>query len=829
MLALHLFIRHWRSGEWRLLTTAVALAVTVLSAIALFSQRLEHTLVQQGNSVLGADAVISGSQPLPPEWRQQAQQAHIRTAESISFNSVVYAGDAMQLAAIKAVSPQYPLRGAFEVAQHTAPNAASQVAVGIPAEGDVWVDIRMANALNVSLGSLVEVGYSRLRVAAILQREPDGLSPFSALGARLVMNQADVPAAQVLQPGSDAQYRLLLASNTPSALAEWLTALRPKLGDHFKVIQLESAQERLSNTLASAKTFLMLAAVIAVLLAGVAIALAAQHFAHKNRPSIALMKSLGLSAARVRRLYGVQLALLGLLASGLGLLLGTGVQAALIAGVEAHYGLHFAKASLTPFGQSLAGGLLCLAGFALPAVWLLPKVSPLALLRPVMGAKPLHPLAPVAGAVVAVVGLVFLFTQHWVLAGSLLAVVAGLVLAALAAAYGLMALAARALTQASGVWRLTLANWVQWRQQNTLALAVYAIGLLLMLTLVLVRGSLITQWQMQIPANAPNHYLANIPAQQVAALQPQLEALTAKPVVVMPNVRGRLISINQHPISPQQRSAHNALQRELNLTWAQHLPVANQVVQGQWWPNAPPQAAVSVSVEQDMAKALGLKLGDNLGFSIGGLALTAHISSIRSLDWRSMQLNHFFIFSPGALEPFSPTYIGSFHLTPTEKPALYRLLHAYPGVVLIEFDRILTTLLGITQQVAQGLQAVLMLTLAAGGLVLWAAVMGSLERRQQHAGLLRALGAPRRLLQGSLVLEFALMGALAGLLAFIGAEALLLSLQQWVFKLPLQWHPLYALLTPLVGAITLGVLGYSGCRRVVLTPPLTVLRSADGG
>lgn len=830
MLAFKLLLRNWRSGELKLLGVSLVLAVAVLSAIAIFTERLNATLLVQSNSVLGADSVIEGSQPHKPEWEEEAQSLGIQQTQSIEFRSVIYAGDDMLLASVKAVPPLYPLRGQFELSKipFTVDPKEIFVETKTPATGEAWVDSRLFSSLNLKLGDKVAVGDYELTVTNILIREPNGTNPLSTFGARLVMNIEDMPKANVIQPGSDVEYSWLLASDSESVLSKFVDQLKPKLSPHQRIVTLQSSQDRLSNTLKAANNFLLLTAIIAVLLAGVAIAIAAKQFSDRHTNQVALMKSLGVSANRVRALYFTQLFFLASMASCLGLLVGSGIQLLLIAGAKTLFEIQFAAASFYPYFLSFASGILCLVCFALPALWFLPKIPPLKILRRELSVS--TPQVWIQGifAAIAIVLLIALYSRNVKLALTVTMALLIVFLVTMVVAYGLLRLTKRWLTDAGGAWRLAFASIQKNSSQSVMKILVFSIAMMLLITVTILRTSLINEWKIQIPENAPNHYLSNVPKNEVEPLKELIEKNINQPVIMMPNVRGRLVAINDQKPNEDMRKKNNSLQRELNLTWSAELPATNKIVDGQWWDtwSKSDTKLPGVSVEEGVAKGLGLKIGDKLQFSIGGLILDTQVASIRSLEWKSMRLNFFFIFEPGSLEQYSPTYMSSIYLDVSHKSFLYKVLREYPSVLLLEFDRIVESIRKVMDQVAEGVQLVLWLTLVGGGLVLWAAVMGSLESRKQEAGLLRALGASRQLILGGVLIEFALMGLLAGIVAVLGAEFLLLSLQKFIFNIPLQPHITYWFISPLLGSILVAALGLLGCRSVLTTPPAIVLREA---
>lgn len=830
MLAFKLLLRNWRSGELKLLGVSLVLAVAVLGAIAIFTDRLNATLIVQSNSVLGADRVIAGSQPHSPDWETAANNAGIKHTQAVEFMSVVYAGDQMLLSSIKAVADAYPLRGQFEISEipFTLKSTEIRVATSIPPEGEAWVDSRLFSALNLTLGDKVAVGDYELKVTHILIREPDGTNPLSAFGARLVMNIKDLPKANVIQPGSDVKYRWLLASDNEAALNTFVDELKPKLNAHQRVVTLQTTQDRLSNTLDVANNFLLLTAIIAVLLAGVAIAIASKQFSDRHTNQVALMKSLGVSANRVRSLYLTQLFLLAAIASCFGLLIGSGIQMLLVAGAQKLYDTTFALPGSYPFLLSFVSGIICLICFALPALWFLPKIPPLKILRREMSVSRPQLWLQASFATIAIIVLVALYSRNIKLALTVTLALFAVFLITMLVAYILLKLTKRWLVNAGGAWRLAFASIQKNSGQSIVKILVFAIAMMMLLTVTILRTSLINEWKIQIPENAPNHYLTNIPASDVQPLQQLLEENINQSVLMMPNVRGRLVAINGQEPSEELRNKNNSLQRELNLTWTADVPVSNKIVEGKWWDTwkRSETQLPGVSVEEGTAKDLGLKLGDKLQFSIGGLMLDVEVASIRSLEWKSMRLNFFFIFEPGSLEQFSPTYMSSIYLDANHKSFLYKVLREHPSILLIEFDRIVESIRKVMDQVADGVQLVLVLTLVGGCLVLWAAVMGSLESRKQEAGLLRALGASRRLILGGVFIEFAIMGFLAGAVAVLGAEFLLLSLQKFIFKIPLQPHFMFWLLSPVLGCALVAVLGLIGCRPVLTTPPAIVLREA---
>jgi putative ABC transport system permease protein len=826
MLAINLLRRNWRSGELKLLGFSLLLAVAVLSGISIFTDRLESTLISESNSVLGADYIVRGSQPHNPDWPVTAAKENIQQTQAALFSSMVFAGDEMHLASVKAVDVGYPLRGQFEISRVPfAMNLADiEIAKSIPAPGEAWVDSRLLPLLKIELGNTVAVGEYELKVTHVLIREPDSANPFSMTGARLIMNIADLEKTQVVQPGSRVDYQWLIASDNIGQLKTFVDLLKPQLNKHQRLIDINSAQERVGRTLKTSRQFLLLSAVIAVLLAGVAIAITARQFSARHTDQVALMKSLGAGATRIRTLYFSQLVLLGVIASLIGLVFGDLLQRTVATSLLQVYQIRLGDASFYPYGLSFFSGLMCLVFFALPALWYLPTVPPLKILRRELAVNMPQVWMQAALALFAVLTLVILFSRDLELALSISGALLAVILVTIVAAYGLLSLSKKMALRLGGFWRLAFSNLQRQRGQSL----VFAIAIMLLFTLTIVRTSLIEEWKVQVPDDAPNHFLVNIPPTELSQVQALLEQNKVRPEPLYPMMRARLTHINGIETTEEQRTIANALRRELNVTWADTLAADNKILEGVWWDKWQRSAAnlPGVSVEVDTAKEIGLKIGDKLQFSFGGLLLDAEVASFRSLDWRSMRPNFFFIFEPGSLDAYSPTFITSIYLPPQQKSFINQLLLDHPTILVMELDRIIEQIRSIVNQVSDGVLLVLWLTLIGGCLVLLAAVMGSIAARKQQAGLLRALGSPRQLIVGSICAEFAILGFLAGLIAIVGTEILLISLQKFVLETAIQPHYIFWLISPLSGAAFVSALGYICCRHVVTTPPAVVLREA---
>ncbi len=829
-LALRLVWRDWRSGELGLLLTALLVAVGSVTAVSLLVDRLQQALVHQSAEFLGADRYISSSHPVPDAFRARSRELGLVTADTLSFASMVFAGDdRSQLVSVKAVSPGYPLRGTLTVADR--PFGAGKATAALPRPGHVWLDSRLFPALGVRIGDTVEVGRARFTVSRVLVSEPDRGGSLWDLGPRLLMRLADVPATGVVQPGSRLSYRLLLKGDE-AALAALHRSL--SLPPDYDWRSIRDSSQAIGAALDRAESFLLLGGLLAVLLAGVAVALSAHRYARRHYDHVAILKTLGAAPREILATFLLMLVAVGAVSVVLGVVLGSVVHLAIVAVLGALVPVSLPMPGPRPFLLGAATGFICALAFAVPPLLHLHRISPMRVIRRDLGTAPPSQVMTYVAAAAGSLGLLLWYSGSlrltlWTVICSLgvLLVFAGLSLLLLAGGRALG-------MQAGSVWRLALAGLARRRRENVAQIVIFGLAIMLLLILVLLRTSLLDQWRNEIPDDAPNYFVLNVTPDQVQPLSQMLAQVTTTRRTLYPLVRGRIVAVDGVDADIWQRrhghaGGEPALSSERNLTWMAELPPDNRVVQGRWWGaagGASPDAPL-VSLEARYAHERGLAVGDELSFDIGGHRVTATIANLRRLNWESLRPNFFIIFSPGVLEGYPATYTTSFHLDPGQKPFLSRLLSAFPTVTVIEIDAIIRQVQSIIARVTRAVELVLGLVVAAGCLVLVASIQAGRDARMQEHALIRALGGSRRLIAGSLAAEFGLLGLFAGSVAVVGAELTVAVLERQVFGLGIRLHPWLWLLGPPAGTALILVVGLIGTRSLVSTPPMLVLRSVD--
>ena len=821
-LAARQLLRDARAGELRVLFFALLVAVAASSAIGYFSARLNDAMLLRASEFLAADLRLSGSSPASQQQIDAGLKLGLDHAQAVEFSSVVAAQEGIQLASVKAANSLYPLRG--ELRSAAEPYAPEEAGSG-PRPGEVWAEARLMVALNLKIGDELEIGAKALRLSRVLTYDPDTAGDFYSLTPRVLMHLDDLAATEVVQPGSRVRFRELWRGDS-NALAAYRQAVEAGLEPNQRLDDARDGNRQVGGALGRAERYLNLASLAAVLLAGVAVALSAARFAARRFDASALLRCLGLSRREALALFGLQLALLGLIACLIGALLGWAGQHVLFYLLRGLIPDDLPPADLWPALAGMATGLVALAGFALPPLAALGRVPPLRVLRRDMLPVPASSWL-VYGAALIALGLIM-----WRLSLDLrltLALLGGGLIAALLLGglllLGLQSLR-RLLQRAALPWRLGLGQLLRHPLAAAGQSLAFGLILLAMALIALLRGELLDTWQDQLPEDAPNHFALNVLPAERDAFAARLAELSPHPAPLYPVVPGRLIMINGEPVRQlvtKESRGERAIQRDLSLTWAEELPSDNLITAGNWWGAAHASELPGVSVESELAESLQLKLGDQLRFNVGGIERDAQVTSLRQVDWDSFQPNFYMIFEPQTLQDLPATYLTSFYLPPGQDAELITLSRAFPSVTLLQVDALLAQLRSILAQVTLAIEYVLLFVLAAGITVLLAGLQATLDERIRQGALLRALGAERKLLISARRAEFGLLGAAAGLLAALGCELVSFLLYRYAFDMSWQPHP-WLLLLPLLGALLIGLAGVLGTRRALNASPLSVLR-----
>lgn len=817
--SLRMLRRDWRAGELNLLLIALVLAVAALASVSFLADRMNAGLEHDARQLLGADVVVVSDLPLPPDIEAHATSSGLRVSHTATFPSMASAlaagasGEpASQLVALKAVDTGYPLRGTVKVSN--AREAAGAPVRTIPEAGTVWVDPPLLEALGVRVGEAIRLGTRSFKVAHVITQELDRGSGFMNFAPRVMLPMSDLPSTGLVTYGSRVTYRLLVAGPDAATAAFRAWAENALQARHLRGVRIESLQNgqpQMRETLDRAERFLSLVALLAAMIAAVAITMAARRYTARHTDAVAIIKCLGLRQGQILGVFALEFLAVGVIGAAVGVALGYGAHWLLVASLG-----------------SLVTGLVLLVGFAVPPLLSLVRVAPLRVLRRDAGERAIAAWGGYALGTAAFFALLVVSARDLKL-GVLTAAGFGgaIVVFAMMAVGGLRVLAVslgRGRALAVG-WRFALAVLERRRGVSVLQTVSLAVGLMALLLLAMTRNDLIRSWHNATPADAPNRFIINIQPDQVAPVSQVLAQAGVVDPKLYPMVRGRLTQVNGQIIgrdSYAESRARNLVEREFNLSYATARPPENRIVAGQWFSGQRPEA----SVEEGIAKTLNLRLGDVLRFDVAGQTVDAPITSLRKLDWSSMRVNFFVILPPVALRDMPQTYVTAFRIPAGRADLPARLVQAFPNLTVVDTELILQQVQDVLDQVTAAVEFLFVFTLAAGVLVLYAALSGSRDERLRDAGVLRALDAGSAVVRQTQYAEVLIVGGLAGLMANVGAIAIGWVLSVYVFDFPYRFNPAILPVGIAAGMLCAFAGGWLGLREVLRRPAMATLRDA---
>ena len=698
-----------------------------------------------------------------------------------------------------------------------------------PAPGTVFVDEALAQSLDLKLGERLTLGNRSFVISRFILMEPSRGASFVNFAPRLMLALDDLPSTGLTGPGSRLTYGLLVAGPA-QAMSDYQTWLRPQLGAGQHLENLDDGRPEIQNTLTRARQFLALVSLLSALIAAVAIGLGARRFAERHLDGFAILKAMGLSQRLLARALGLEMLWLALAGGVLGVTLGWAAHHALIGLARVVLETSLPAASAWPALQALLVAVVLVLGFAAVPVLRLSGITPLRVLRRDLGAPGLS-VWLVLGVSLGAFAVLLL----WLVGDTRLALLAlgGFVLAAVVfvlLAMGGVWLASRLRPRTARpgwglILRLALTGWSRRLSMTAVQIVALTVGLMALLLLTVIRNDLLAAWQQAAPPDAPNRFVINIQPDQQQTVHQILDEAGLGPVKLYPMVRGRLVAINDRPVRPEdypEDRARRLVDREFNLSYASQLPAHNQQARGRW---IDPNAA-EVSAETGIMDTLGLSLGDRLRFDVGGQTSEMTLVGARELKWDSMQVNFFMIGSPAVLASQPQNLITAFHVPAGKEGVVRRLSAAMPNLTIIDTGVIGAQIQSMIGQVVSAVQFLFLFTVAAGCVVLYAA-MGSLrDERVAEVALMRALGASRRQLGLAQLVELSATGLLAGLMGAAGATVMGWQLARQVFDFAYQPSPWLLAGSILASTVFIVLAGGWNVWRLLDTPPLRALRGS---
>ncbi len=829
--------RDLAAGDIRILFAALVLAVVAVTSVGFVTDRAQRALAIQANRLLGGDAVLRADTPIGNAPRERARALGLQSAETVELDSMIRVGEganaALKLGDLKALGEGFPLRGAFRI---VGADGAERDAGAIPQPGTVWLSRAGADQLGAKIGDTVALGVAEFRLDALVAQEPDASIDYFNVAPRVFLNLADLPSTQLVQEGSRVRYRLIVAGDA-GAVDAFAAATKADLARGQRIETVRDARPEVNSALDRGGRFLGLAALVSVILAAVAVAMAARRHSERHLSGVAVMRCLGASQRTLVLVNVGELLLLGLMACIIGVAIAFALQWAVGGWLAQMLKLDIPAASVWPALRGFGVGLVVLLAFAAPPVLALRRVPALRVLRRDLGA--VEPSAWAVGilAFAALAALLWWQAGSAVLALSMLAGIAATLGVLALLAWGLIALLRRLRSRLRGGLRYGLANVSRRARTSIAQVSALGLGLMALLLLTFVRTDLLDRWQLALAEDAPNRFIINVQTEQLPAVREFIAGQGVAEPVLFPMIRARLIEHNGQPVhgrdfagrsgdAEQDQRSQRRAEREFNLSVMDTLRDDNKIVEGKFWNGKP--ATPQLSVEEKFARDLGWKIGDRVAFDIAGQRFEAPITSLRSVEWESFRPNFFVAASPGALDGYPASHITAVQV-PADKPRFTaELVQRFPNLSVIDIDAVLTQVRATADQVSTVVQVVFWFSLAAGVLVLLAAVGASQDERLLEGGVMRVLGGSRRQLRAAQASEFAAIGLLAGLVAAVAASALSGVVAVRVFDLPWSLNWKLAVFGGGLGVVVTLVAGLFATRRVLDAPPAATLRELQG-
>jgi putative ABC transport system permease protein len=814
---------------------SIALGVATLVAVSLFAASLESAIQREARNLMAADIELRTTRPLMPEDRAVLESLDARGVMRMHVSELVgmaAAGPSTQLIELKAVEPGYPFYGKL-LAE---PDAAVPT---VFAGQNVLADETLLIRLDLKTGDTLKIGQAEFRISGVLKKEPDRAAGAFSLGPRVLMSQQSLEATHLVQPGSRITHRHLLklpATISPRTLH---MELQQRMTDKaMRISQYQDAQPMLRRFLGQLTMYLGLIGLIALIVGGVGVATNVRAFLKEKVETIAVLKVLGATPGAVLRVYLSQTLLLGLAASLAGALFGSLLQFVLPTvmrpwlSVELEFHL-----AVVPLGRSILMGVLTSMLFALAPLLEVRALRPNLILRRQVSPEEkrrmsLGTWAGTGALALLLAGLALWQAPSWrsaaLFIGGLIVALGLLLLTATILIRG-----ARALPRPrSLVWRQALANLHRPGSQASTVVISVGIGVMVILAVHLVERNLLWEIGQNIPNDAPSFFFIDVQPDQRDAFAQLLGDHRQRDIRLTPLVRSRLSAVNGQPIQPQvyeNRDHGWYFTREYVLTFQSTLPKGNVITQGQWWRTdsepSVPQGEPQVSVEVEAAHHLGLSLGSSIQFDIQGAKVTARVTSLRKVDWGNMSTNFYFIFEPGALQGAPMTYVATAQVLPSDEVPLQRAVVArFPNVSAINIRDILDSVARVIQRISLAIRFMAALTILAGLIVVVGALSATRFQRIYEAMVLKAVGARRSILGATFLVEYALLGVVAGLAGAVLASALAWGVMYWILDVPWLFQP-KALAWGVIATvfITSGV-GVLSTFRILGCKPLPVLR-----
>jgi putative ABC transport system permease protein len=804
------------SGDLLILFLSIVLAVTSISSVGFLGDRLQSSMQMQASSILGADLVLRSPSKIDSKYLDLAAANDLDSAEMSTFLSMVITEDDNLLASIKAVTESYPLRGELRIVNF---QGAKIKHSGSPMPGNIWIEKKLSESLELMELDKVSIGNKNFIVEGIIEDYPDRNSSFVGFYPIAIVNIGDVDAMGVIQTGSRVVYRKLFSGSQDNL--ETFEKLLEEIPANIRVQNALDVGDNLGEDIANSTTFFNLASLFTIIISVIASMMAVRRYASRNLLHTSLMKVFGASKLFILGHQTMQLTLVAIFASSLGLIFGYGLQHLLLSTLQGIINTDLPPPSSRPVILGFITAAFVIFATASPYIKILSETEPIRILRNdfninlssnfIIYLVAFFTMFGFLGVLFQDIKLIIYIVIALILVTSSLYLISRLLI---------YALSHMKLSNGKG-WKLGLKNIVQRGNDSILQVIIFGLSLLFLVVLAETRTDLVDSWSETLDEDTPNYFLFNI---QQYNLEPISNYFNDQGDIVpdfTPLIRGRLLSA----VRPGSADVNfdNLMEREANLTWQNQLPPSNSLVEGEWWTDG--DEVAEVSIDREIAESMNLRIGDELTFSAGGKTFSVTVSSFREIEWQSFSPNFFFILSPAAGIELPNSYITSIKLENSQS-FMNNFTNRFPTITSVNLEAIIEQGKSSLASASLAVQYIFFLTFIAGILALIASVYSNRDQRTKETAIMHAIGASRALIFKSAASEFLILGLLSATTAIIFSIAL--SSVIFIQFLDLIYTPNLSILglSYLFGISFIFIAGVLSIRKSIYASPMITLRDS---
>jgi len=803
-LSIKLFVREVRSGYLTSMLVSLVLAITIVSGISLFTDRLEQALNTETEEFLGGKVKFESNQNTIKPLLEKLEFENIDYMEMILFASVIFSENEMQLSSVKAVDNSYPLIGELEIQD----SSGTYKLKSSPEPGTVWMDERLQNLLLLDYGDEIYLGDAKLIFSGTISYEPDRGSGNFAFAPKTIMNMSDVEATNVIQPGSRVEYNYLF--NGPD---EELVLLKDFLekekenGDDIETLNEDTSS--LGRTIDRSENFFLLGGLIAVLLSACTIGIASQRFTRRHVSYVAILKTLGMTTFQIRVLYLLLFLYTTIFTLAIGLSFGWILQSNFINLMSSYFPTELPAPGLYPLLVTCLTALICQFGFIYPHILKLLSVSPMRVLKDNISFS--QETIPVFSmGLLAFLLLLYLYTNQLTLSLIIFLGVVGFSVIGIGLIYVLLGRSGTGLG-ASSPFNLALSELRRRKVSNSFQIFAFTVAIGLSLITFSASKNLLGSWQGSIPQDSPNNFAINITVEDKNEMELFFEEKQIKPSPFFPVTNATI---------ERKEENKSLIDRNFNITWIYELPEQNEILDGEWFAA---EVENGLSISDDIAERYDLNVGDEVYLKVNEKLIETYIQSTRTVNWDSFSPNFFVIGHPSLFKDITSNYITSFYIPEERQQVAAELMREFRTVSVFSVEELIDQVKEIIGQVTKALNSILLLTCLSAIFLAFSALQDGFSIRKHQSAILRTLGASNSLIKSSALIEFALLGLISGILGSLMAYGGIYFIETRVFQTVANFYPEIWIMGPFIGLVVVSILCFYLINGIIRQSPKELL------